>query len=139
MACSTQADRPAQRRAAPIGPAGPIGPMAAKPPVDEWAAMTWEDRHDTMTWAVLPVMARAFQRWKHSDAPTLTCRTCHGPDGEARGYKMPSPSLRALDPDHLPRSAAATFMTDEVVPTMRELLGKPSLSCFSCHRRGAAP
>lgn len=89
-----------------------------------------------MTWGVLPVMGRKFQAFRHTDDPTLTCRTCHGASAEARGYAMPNPELAPLAADRLPRADAspvARFMHDEVVPTMRELTEDPSLSCFSCH------
>jgi len=103
---------------------------------DEWSKATWEERHGTMTWGVLPNMARRFQRFEGSAVPRLTCRTCHGADAEARMYKMPNASLMALDPARLPSpesSRIAKFMHEEVVPEMRELLESPTLSCNQCH------
>jgi hypothetical protein len=120
---------------------------AAEPPApaavaDEWTALTWEERHDVMTWTVLPTMGRMFQRFDGETAPDLTCRTCHGPDPEAVAYRMPR-GLPALDPAHMPSARSSdprearvvTFMAGEVVPRMRELLGAPSLGCFTCHSR----
>jgi hypothetical protein len=126
---------------------GPRAPSRAparapEPPVDEWTPLTWEERHDLMTWTVLPTMGRLFQRFEGGSAPDLTCRTCHGPDPEAAGYRMPR-GLTALDPEHMPSAQSAdprearvaTFMVGQVVPEMRELLGAPTLGCFTCHPR----
>lgn len=124
--------------------------------------MSWEERHDTMTFLVLPNMARLFQRFDGSLYPTLTCRTCHGQDAEEVRYKMPH-GLTALDPAHLPdsldpdprRARIEKFMTEEVTPEMADLLGVPVLhgplraphdprkssgfSCFNCHPAREAP
>jgi len=114
-----------------------------------WTTMSWEDRHDLMTFAVLPNMARAFQRFKGSADPDMTCRTCHGADAELVRYAMPH-GLPALDLEHLPdpngpdprQARMAKFMTDEVTPAMADLLGVPlaadrdrkhGFSCFDCH------
>jgi hypothetical protein len=117
---------------------------------DDWQNSSWEDRHDLMTWTVLPNMARLFQRFEGSADPTMSCGTCHGKDYEAVAYKMPH-GLPALDPAHLPDENAkdakvarvAKFMTSEVTPQMADLLGVPLLdpktakgfSCFNCHPR----
>lgn len=101
-----------------------------------------------MTFAVLPNMARAWQRFEGTDAPELTCRRCHGANAEDVAYKMPA-AITALDPEHMPSASSsnarearyAKFMREEVVPQMIELLGaKPydaatrsGLGCFTCH------
>ena len=101
-----------------------------------------------MTFAVLPNMARSFQTFRGSEAPDMTCRTCHGPDAEAVAYRMPH-GLPSLDPSRLPRRDArdpnlartVRFMEDEVTPAMANLLGMPvvrpgepgGFSCFTCH------
>jgi hypothetical protein len=95
-----------------------------------------------MTFAVLPNMARTFQRLRGRPDPTLTCRTCHGKDAERVAYKMPH-GLTALDPAHMPDPDARTvrFMTTEVVPQMARILGVPvydpstkqGFGCFNCH------
>jgi cytochrome c553 len=122
--------------AAPAPARTPAEPAAS----DEWSKASWEERHATMTWRVLPSMARTFQHFERSEVPSLTCRTCHGADAEERSYQMPNAGLAALDPAELPRpesSPIARFMHEEVVPQMRDLLGSPTLSCFQCHpRRG---
>jgi hypothetical protein len=114
-----------------------------------WSTMSWEDRHDVMTFAVLPNMARLFQRFRGSPDPDMTCATCHGDDAELVHYAMPH-GLPALDPAHLPdpngadprEARMAKFMIDEVTPAMADLLGVRAapdanaghgLTCFNCH------
>lgn len=113
-----------------------------------WKTRTWEQRHDVMTFAVLPTMARTFQRYAGTTNPEMTCRTCHGSDAEAAEYAMPR-GLPALDPSQMPDPKAreakqarmAKFMIEEVTPTMADLLGVPrydpktklGFSCFGCH------
>jgi hypothetical protein len=127
-------------RATPAIRAG--APAASRPTEDEWSPLTWEERHDTMTFTVLPNMARLFQRFARADAPSLTCRSCHGADAEKRAYAMPA-SLRPLDPKD-PMAAKndaearlVRFMADEVTPTFAELTGSPRATCFSCHPNAA--
>jgi hypothetical protein len=121
--------------------------VPAKADNDEWSRATWEERHDVMTFAVLPNMARSFQRFRGASVPDLTCRSCHGLDAEAVAFKMPH-GLSALDPQHLPvpgsaspRARMAQFMFDVVVPEMTELIGVEGydrrtgrgFGCFNCH------
>lgn len=120
---------------------------ASKSGADDFEAMTWEDRHDEMTWVVLPTMAKHFQAFTGAADATLTCRTCHGPDPESVSYRMPR-ELSALDPLHLPqpndtdpRGRTTKFMIETVTPTMADLLGEPlydaktqrGFGCFKCH------
>jgi hypothetical protein len=130
-----------------VSVAGQAGTAGAAPVVDRWSALSWEERHDRMTWLVHPTMAKLFQRFQQSPYPTLTCRTCHGADAEQVQYKMPH-GLPALDPAHLPnpngggaKARIAKFMVDEVTPQMAELLevdpydlktGR-GFGCFGCH------
>jgi hypothetical protein len=112
-----------------------------------WSALSWEERHDAMTWVVHPNMAALFQRFEGTADPELTCRTCHGTDAEQVGYKMPH-GLTPLDPSRLPdpngggpKARIARFMTEEVTPQMADLLGvEPydphtgrGFGCFGCH------
>ena len=122
----------------------------AAPPTDDWKSATWEERHDVMTFTVLPNMARLFQRFRGEPWPTMTCATCHGRDGEDVAFKMPR-GLPPLDPKHMPdpdspdpKEARITkFMIEEVTPTMADLMGRPRMdpkthrgfSCFACHAR----
>jgi len=116
----------------------PNAPATTLSPRDEWSARSWEERHDVMTWVVLPNLARTFQRWKKSADPSLTCRTCHGKDAEEVDYRMPHglpPLARIPSPGDPSLTPTERFMIDEVTPQMRELLGSPTLSCNSCHPR----
>ena len=122
----------------------------APPSTEGWQTASWEDRHDTMTFVVLPNMARLFQQHEGKPSPDLTCRSCHGHDAEAVQYKMPH-GLPALDPAHMPdpttgdrRGRMAKFMIEEVTPMMIDLLEvapydartKQGFGCFSCHPVG---
>ena len=131
----------------PAESAAPARFSAPSAVVDEWSQLTWEERHDRMTWLVLPNMARLFQRLGGTEHPTLTCETCHGVAAEAAGYRMP----RALP---LPKAEAAPGTlnsrahgqdgeggVDEVTVTMARLLGKQpydpatkeGFGCLGCH------
>jgi hypothetical protein len=113
---------------------------------DAWSSLTWEERHDQMTWLIHPRMARLFQRFEKTASPELTCRTCHGSDAEKVQYKMPH-GLPPLDPMNMPDpkdgadAEVAKFMYEEVTPTMAGLLGVDvgdsrsghGFGCFSCH------
>ena len=112
--------------------------------------MSWEERHDLMTFLVLPNMARLFQGFEGKPDPDLTCRSCHGADAEEVRYKMPH-GLTPLDPGRLPSPSSpdpkqariARFMAEEVTPRMAAMLGlEPydsrtgqGFGCFGCHPR----
>jgi hypothetical protein len=142
LACAARPVAPA-----PPSPAAPARTAPDKTHADDFTSMSWEDRHDLMTWVVLPNMAERFQAFGGAADATLTCRTCHGPDPESVAYRMPR-GLPALDPAHLPepsdadqRGRTAKFMIEIVTPTMAELLGEPlydaktrsGFGCFKCH------
>ena len=114
--------------------------MPPAPPRDDWAKLTWEDRHSEMTFLVLPNMARLFQRHDGKPDPDMTCRTCHGGDAERVAYAMPH-GLPALDPAHMPdeRTPTVRFMRETVTPTMADLLGveRREFTCFRCHPRSS--
>jgi hypothetical protein len=103
----------------------------AAPGSDEWAPLSWEERHDVMTWSLLPAMMPVIQRTFATKDPELNCRTCHGANAEAVAYKMPN-GLPALDPAHLPSGKIADAMRRDVTPLLSDILGKPD-TCFSCH------
>ena len=123
----------------PGAPPGTSKPSTSNP----WSSQTWEDHHDTMTWVVLPNMARAFQAFEGSALPELSCFTCHGSDAEKVSYAMPH-GLPPLDPKHMPRRDSAipkqaklvAFMEDEVVPRFTRITEDPTVSCFTCHPKG---
>jgi len=122
----------------------PSAEVERQPP---WESLSWEQRHDRMTWVVHPQMARLFQSFRATAAPELTCRTCHGADAEQAAYKMPR-GLPRLDPARLPDpngsqpdARIAKFMAEQVTPTMADLLGVDrfdprtgrGFGCFGCH------
>lgn len=127
---------------ASLAPAKPQPVVTGGASSDEWASASWEERHDTMTWLVLPNLARKFQEFAGTAYPELACVTCHGDDAERVMYKMPN-GLPALDAAHLPspqsdnprQARFAKFMIDDVTPSTARLLGKPDVSCFTCHPR----
>lgn len=131
------------------GCAAPAAARVVTPPAtperDEWTRATWEERHDTMTWLVLPNMARKFQEFNGTPYPELACVTCHGANAEQVQYKMPN-GLPPLDPAHMPSEAShdprqarfAAFMKDDVTPSLAHLLGKPDVPCFTCHPRAGS-
>jgi cytochrome c553 len=109
---------------------------------DGWSSLSWEQRHEQMTFVVLPNLAKLFQRFEGTADATLTCRTCHGQDADAVEFSMPR-GLPALDPAHLPdrhstnarEARIAAFMIDEVVPAFARTIEVPAerVTCFSCH------
>jgi hypothetical protein len=123
-------------------PATSAAPTASANP---WATQTWEDHHDTMTWVVLPNMARAFQQFQGTALPELSCFTCHGADAEKVSYAMPH-GLPPLDPAHMPRRDSANprqarfvaFMEDEVLPRFTDMTEDPTVSCFTCHPKAGS-
>jgi len=124
---ATQA--PASTTRAPVTPASSAhGPA---PSNDEWASLSWEERHDVMTWSLLPAMMPVMQRTFATKDPELTCRTCHGANAEAVAYKMPN-GLPPLDPAHLPTGKIADAMRRDVTPLLSDILSKAE-TCFSCH------
>jgi hypothetical protein len=130
---------------AQVLPPRPTPPPAAD---ESWATMSWEDRHDVMTFTVLPNLGRLFQHQRGTPYPDLTCASCHGADAEKVAYRMPN-GLAALDPLHLPDPASADakearmakFMIEEVTPKAAAMIGvepgdprtKQGFTCFNCH------
>ncbi len=118
--------------AAPPVRAATTPAQATPAPVnDDWAPLSWEERHDLMTWSVLPAMMPVIQRTFATESPELNCRTCHGANAEAVAYKMPN-GLPALDPARMPTGKIADAMRRDVTPLLSDILGKTE-TCFSCH------
>jgi hypothetical protein len=117
--------------------------LGIQPPPEPWASMSYADREMHMVAYVLPIHAELFSQYDAAEYARFDCASCHGDDGPARRYQMPSRSLPPLPPEGSPRWAQASqrnprawaFMVDEVLPTMRTQLGQPELTCFSCHPR----
>lgn len=105
---------------------------------EAWSPLTWEERHDVMTFVVLPNMGRLFQEFRGTEYPDLTCDSCHGKDAERIEYRMPN-DLPAIDPTHPAEGdpRMVKFMTEEVTPEMSELIESP-ITCSSCHPRKGA-
>ena len=108
-------------------------PTKTVAPDDTWSKLSFEDRHSSMTFTVLPNMARTWRDFRATKDPEMTCRTCHGANAEEVNYRMPNPSLPPIDPARVPPGPVADFMKAKMVPEMRALLGSPNLSCNTCH------
>ncbi len=121
-----------------------LGVTSPPVPFDE---LGYREQADWMIGHVLPIAAEDFGHYDPDRFTDVTCALCHGDDAEARGYAMPSPSLRRLpspgsaDWDRLATTDAYAFMHDVVTPTMATLLGRDVASaehpdgfgCFGCH------
>lgn len=115
------------------------------------SALDWENldasaRAAHMTTAVLPRMAMVFQDYDATRYAGFSCITCHGANGAASGYMMPSADLPPLPADiqivFTNNSTAANFMATQVVPEVAALLelepvdpstGQGDIGCFTCH------
>lgn len=120
-----------------------IETLGITPPERPWAEMSRQDREMYMVGKVLPIMNELFQRQYGDRYPAsgITCETCHGADGEARGFAMPSGHLMQLPAYGSPAAAAMAqsmpdsvrFMRETVTPTMGTLLGIEGYRCSHCH------
>lgn len=123
-------------------------PLPAK---DDWRYLSFEKKHEQMTFVVHPAMMRRFQTFYETQAPELTCVSCHGENPEKAGYDMANSALIALSAEkvralYVERAEVTdeqAFMRDSITPTMARLLGVAAydpetglgFSCFGCHRR----
>ena len=108
------------------------------PRENRWASMSWEARHERMTFAMLPSMATRLREFRGTEEAELACVSCHGMDAEAVDYRMPR-GLPALDPAAMPEGDVATFMADVVVPAADRIMrAGGTTTCFTCHPRGGA-
>lgn len=120
------------------------------PPVP-WAEMSYEDREMYMVGAVLPIATEMFQHYDGARYAEFSCATCHGPDGEAVHFELPSRYLPRLPVPGSPawqrmsEGPAYRFMAEEVTPTVRTQLGFPEFNpatgegwgCFGCHMQAS--
>ena len=123
-----------------------IGINAPPTPFDE---MSREDQEYWMAGQVLPIANEMFHEYDAARYNNVTCALCHGDDGMARGYEMPSQYLPRLPQ---PGTAAWTaarernpraweFMETQVLPTVATQIGEPpnaastgeGFGCFECH------
>jgi mono/diheme cytochrome c family protein len=132
----------------------PAQGKAIGPPEVAWNDMTVPQKKAYMKAAVTPTMKPIFQAFDGKKFKTFTCVTCHGADGAARKFKMPSNDIHPL-----PNTAAAfeakmkseptwpkwtEFMSQKVEPAMGKLLDLPvfdpkkpvkgAFGCANCHK-----
>lgn len=115
--------------------------LGVNPPPEAWDSMSHADQEMYMVGYVLPIHAEMFREYDAARYTQMDCATCHGDDGPARSYEMPSRFLPPLPAEGSPQWTAAqqrnpaawTFMVDHVLPTIRTQLGEEDLTCFSCH------
>jgi hypothetical protein len=109
-----------------------------------FADLSKKEQAEYMRTKVVPAMKKAFQAFDAKDFAKLNCKTCHGKGAITKEYDMPNPDLPKLDFAELragKHAEIATFMKDEVVPQMAELLGEQPRSasnpdgfgCLECH------
>lgn len=131
---------------------------AVGPPEVAWKDMTFAQKKAYMKAAVTPTMKPIFQAFDAKKFKTVNCETCHGKDGAARKFKMPSNDIHPLpntkeafeaklqaEPSW-PRWTA--FMSQKVEPAMGKLLDIPvfnpqrpvegAFGCNRCHKLEAA-
>jgi len=96
---------------------------------------------------VLPGDLALFAAYDPKRYTQMTCKTCHGSGAVDRTFKMPNPTLPALDASAAgfqqlakDKPAALEFMR-KVANRTADLLGEPPFSmqtntgfgCFACH------
>jgi hypothetical protein len=138
---------------APVAEAKVVGP-----PQLAWKKMTYEQKRAYMKAAVMPAMRPVFQAFDAKKFETFKCETCHGADGAARKYKMPSNDIHPLPNSKEGFEAKlkteptwpkwTEFMSQKVEPAMGKLLDIPvfdpkkpaegTLSCANCHKLEAS-
>ncbi|MDA0822568.1 MAG: hypothetical protein O3C28_09120 [Proteobacteria bacterium] len=123
----------------------------AVPANDQRRYLSFERRHEQMTFLIHPTMMEQFQAFYKTPSPELRCTSCHGENAEDAAYNLANSTLAALDPARvqaLYRTGAVltpeqTFKRDVATPTMARLMGVPpydpstglGFSCFGCHRQ----
>jgi hypothetical protein len=123
----------------------------ALPAPNEWQYLTFEQRHEQMTFLVHPSVAEHYQDFYKTSAPLLNCRSCHGEQAERQRYQMAYTPIDDLDPARVRElyvagaklSPEQIFKRDVITPLMARLLGVPAydavtgngFSCFGCHPR----
>lgn len=143
--------------AAPTGSAAPsasAAPAAAAPPgppgPGDWDKWSHEQKLAYMKSAVMPKMHDLFASFNADRYANMNCKTCHGGGAADGSFKMPNPDLPKLpktpagfqkiakDKD---KGKVLTFMKEQVVPTMAQLVGEQpfdmktgkGFGCMECH------
>ena len=122
-------------------------PAHAFAPQDAWTDLSYEERHEKMTFVILPALAHRFKEAGGQKTARLTCQSCHGERAEEVRYRMPA--IEALRPDRVAEiytddaqlSPLVRFMRDDVTPMTARLMGvavydpatRQGFSCFNCH------
>ncbi len=121
--------------------------IGVHPPPTPWASMSAEEREWYMIGVYLPIEAESFAHYDNTRFSQMECENCHGDDGRANHFAMPSRSLLALAApgtpawDRMAQGPAYTFMHDTVVPECATMLGlqpysaehQDGFGCFNCH------
>lgn len=93
----------------------------------------------------LPAMEEHFVAWDPDAYAVFVCSTCHGPDGEAVAWEMPSEVVPSIGLSDIPvediddpeRRAIAVWMDEVILPEMGALfeqeLTLEGASCLDCH------
>jgi len=131
---------------------------AVGPPQVAWKDMKYNQKKAYMKEAVMPTMKPIFQAFDAKKFKKFECQTCHGEDGAARKFKMPSNDIHPLPGTKEGFEAKlkteptwpkwTEFMAKQVEPAMGKLLDvqvfnpqKPvegAFSCMNCHKKEAA-
>jgi hypothetical protein len=127
---------------------------AVGPPQVAWKDLNYDQKKAFMKESVVPTMKPIFQACDKKKFGTFNCLTCHGEDGAARKYKMPSNDIHPLpntkEAFEAKLKAEPTwpkwtdFMAHQVEPAMGKLLNVPvfdpkkpaegAFSCGKCHK-----
>ena len=137
-----------------VPPAGPpkqsaIELLGLNGPDKPWTEMDNQEREWYMIAKVHPIAHEIFRNYNAKRYEVFECAPCHGEDGKAKKYKMPSDHLGALpDPNSedfkmILGSKLGKFMSEEVTPITAKILGMPpydpktgqGFNCFACHTK----
>jgi hypothetical protein len=127
-----------------------VEPAAPRVP---WSEKSRVQRMEYMGLVFYPKMRELFRGEDAQAYAHFRCQTCHGEDMVAADYRMPNglhplPAISPLEAALAHDEKTARFMTDRVVPALRELLGtgnppaagdSDSVACHACHATGDAP
>ena len=131
---------------------------AVGPPEVAWKDMKYGQKKAYMKNVVEPQMRPIFEAFDGKKFKDFDCETCHGEDGSARKFKMPSNDIHPLpntkEAFEAKLKAEPTwpkwteFMVKQVEPAMGKLLDVPvfnpakpvegAFSCAKCHKLEAA-
>lgn len=117
-------------------------------PSGAWADLDFTERVTFMTRMVRPTMRDIFQARDPELYEDFDCESCHGPDGEANDYEMPTflyplPLEGTLEAAEARDPELTAFMVEEVHPAMAALLGEARFNastapdgfrCTRCHQ-----